>query len=64
VRYDGPLQRTARIPSTDVTIGGRIIAKSAMVMPFFSPGPRMQGQIAIRHARWLPKLALDVDKPE
>src|SRR5437016_7411064 len=34
LRYDGPVQRTARIPSEDVVIGGRTIPKGEMVMPF------------------------------
>jgi cytochrome P450 len=40
LRYDGPVQRTARIPSTDVTIGGRAIPKGAMVMPFIGAADR------------------------
>ena len=102
LRYDGPVQRTARIPSTDVTIGGRTIAKGEMVMPFIgaadrdpaqfpdpdrldlaradnrhiafgwgihfclgAPLARVEGQIAIDTlVRRLPKLELDVDKPE
>jgi cytochrome P450 len=40
LRYDGPVQRTARIPSTDVTIGGRTIPKGAMVMPFIGAADR------------------------
>ena len=102
LRYDGPVQRTAHIPSTDVTIGGRTIAKGEMVMPFIgaadrdpaqfpdpdrldlaradnrhiafgwgihfclgAPLARVEGQIAIDTlVRRLPKLELDVDKPE
>jgi len=102
LRYDGPVQRTARIPSEDVTIGGRRIARGEMVMPFIAaadrdpaqfPDPdrldlgradnrhiafgwgihfclgaplaRVEGQIAIDAlVRRLPKLALDIDKPE
>jgi pimeloyl-[acyl-carrier protein] synthase len=40
LRYDGPVQRTARIPSTDVTIGGRTIPMGAMVMPFIGAADR------------------------
>jgi cytochrome P450 len=40
LHYDGPVQRTARIPSTDVTIGGRAIPKGAMVMPFIGAADR------------------------
>ncbi|HEY7040644.1 MAG TPA: cytochrome P450, partial [Methylomirabilota bacterium] len=34
LRFDGPVQRTARIPSEDIVIGGRTIPKGEMVMPF------------------------------
>jgi pimeloyl-[acyl-carrier protein] synthase len=40
LRYDGPVQRTARIPSSDVTIGERTIAKGEMVMPFIGAADR------------------------
>lgn len=40
LRYDGPVQRTARIPSADVVIGGRTIAKGDMVMPFIGAADR------------------------
>jgi cytochrome P450 len=40
LRYDGPVQRTARIPSIDVTIGGRTIPRGAMVMPFIGAADR------------------------
>jgi len=40
LRYDGPVQRTARIPSEDVTIGGRTIGKGEMVMPFVGAADR------------------------
>jgi pimeloyl-[acyl-carrier protein] synthase len=40
LRYDGPVQRTARIPSEDVTIGGRTIAKGELVMPFIGAADR------------------------
>jgi cytochrome P450 len=44
LRYDGPVQRTARIPSTDVTIGGRSIGKGEMVMPFIGAADRDPAQ--------------------
>jgi cytochrome P450 len=44
LRYDGPVQRTARIPSTDVTIGGRTIGKGEMVMPFIGAADRDPAQ--------------------
>jgi cytochrome P450 len=44
LRYDGPVQRTARIPSSDVTIGGRTIAKGEMVMPFIGAADRDPAQ--------------------
>jgi hypothetical protein len=40
LRYDGPVQRTARIPSEDITIRGRTIAKGEMVMPFIGAADR------------------------
>jgi len=40
LRYDGPVQRTARIPSEDVTIGGQTIPKGDMVMPFIGAADR------------------------
>jgi cytochrome P450 len=40
LRYDGPVQRTARIAGTDVTIGDRSIPKGAMVMPFIGAADR------------------------
>ena len=40
LRYDGPVQRTARIPSDDVTIGGCTIPKGDMVMPFIAAADR------------------------
>jgi cytochrome P450 len=46
LRYDGPVQRTARIPNTDVTIGGRTIAKGAMVMPFIGAADRDPSQFS------------------
>jgi cytochrome P450 len=44
LRYDGPVQRTARIPSEDVTIGGRRIARGEMVMPFIGAADRDPAQ--------------------
>src|SRR6267143_513520 len=46
LRYDGPVQRTARIPSEDVTIGGRTIARGEMVMPFIGAADRDPVQFA------------------
>lgn len=40
LRYDGPVQRTARIPSADVTFGGRTIKAGEMVMPFIGAADR------------------------
>jgi len=44
LRFDGPVQRTARIPSEDVTIGGQTIAKGEMVMPFIGAADRDPAQ--------------------
>jgi len=44
LRYDGPVQRTARIPSEDVTIAGRTIAKGELVMPFIGAADRDPAQ--------------------
>jgi cytochrome P450 len=44
LRYDGPVQRTARIPSEDITIGGRTIPKGEMVMPFLGAADRDPAQ--------------------
>jgi pimeloyl-[acyl-carrier protein] synthase len=44
LRYDGPVQRTARIPSEDVTIRGRTIDKGEMVMPFIGAADRDPAQ--------------------
>jgi pimeloyl-[acyl-carrier protein] synthase len=44
LRYDGPVQRTARIPSEDVTIAGRTIGKGEMVMPFIGAADRDPAQ--------------------
>ena len=40
LRYDGPVQRTARIPSADMIIAGQTIAKGEMVMPFIGAADR------------------------
>jgi cytochrome P450 len=44
LRFDGPVQRTARIPSEDVLVGGRTIAKGEMVMPFIGAADRDPAQ--------------------
>ena len=44
LRYDGPVQRTARIPSATVTIGGRVIEAGEMVMPFIAAADRDPAQ--------------------
>jgi cytochrome P450 len=44
LRYDGPVQRTARIPSEDVVIGGRAIGKGELVMPFIGAADRDPAQ--------------------
>jgi cytochrome P450 len=44
LRYDGPVQRTARIPSVDMVIGGHEIAKGEMVMPFIGAADRDPAQ--------------------
>jgi len=44
LRFDGPVQRTARIPSEDVSFGGRTIAKGEMVMPFIGAADRDPAQ--------------------
>jgi len=46
LRFDGPVQRTARIPSEDVTIGRHTIAKGEMVMPFIGAADRDPAQFA------------------
>jgi cytochrome P450 len=40
LRYDGPVQRTARVASAEATIGGRTIARGEMVMPFIGAADR------------------------
>ena len=44
LRYDGPVQRTARVAGDDVTIGGRTIPKGDMVMPFIGAADRDPAQ--------------------
>ena len=44
LRYDGPVQRTARIPSEDITIGTQTIPKREMVMPFLGAANRDPAQ--------------------
>ncbi len=44
LRFDGPVQRTARIPSEDLTIGGRTIPKGELVMPFLGAADRDPAQ--------------------
>ena len=44
LRYDGPVQRTARVASDDVTIGGRTIRQGEMVMPFIGAADRDPAQ--------------------
>jgi len=44
LRYDGPVQRTARTPSEDVTIGNRTIPGGAIVMPFIGAADRDPAQ--------------------
>ena len=46
LRYDGPVQRTARIPSADVVIDGHTIAKGEMVMPFIGAADRDPAQFS------------------
>ena len=40
LRYDGPVQRTARVASADATIGGHTIPQGDMVMPFIGAAAR------------------------
>jgi cytochrome P450 len=44
LRFDGPVQRTARIPSEDIRIDGRTIGKGEMVMPFLGAADRDPAQ--------------------
>jgi cytochrome P450 len=46
LRFDGPVQRTARIPNADVTIGGRTIKAGELVMPFLAAANRDPAQFA------------------
>jgi len=46
LRYDGPVQRTARVASEDATIGGRTIRKGDMVMPFIGAADRDPAQFS------------------
>ncbi|HEY7648805.1 MAG TPA: cytochrome P450 [Methylomirabilota bacterium] len=44
LRYDGPVQRTARMPSAEATIGGKMIKPGEMVMPFIGAADRDPAQ--------------------
>src|SRR5262245_6742515 len=44
LRYDGPVQRTARVPSEDIAIGGHVIPKGELVMPFIGAADRDPAQ--------------------
>ena len=44
LRFDGPVQRTARVPSEDITIAGRTIPKGDMVLPFIGAADRDPAQ--------------------
>jgi cytochrome P450 len=44
LRYDGPVQRTARVPSEAVTVGGRTIAQGDLVLPFIGAADRDPAQ--------------------
>jgi cytochrome P450 len=44
LRYDGPVQRTARVAGVDATIGGRTIPRGDMVMPFIGAADRDPAQ--------------------
>jgi hypothetical protein len=46
LRFEGPVQRTARIPNADVTIGGKTINAGEMVMPFLAAANRDPAQFA------------------
>jgi cytochrome P450 len=46
LRFDGPVQRTARIPGEDITIRGRTIPKGDLVMPFIGAADRDPAQFA------------------
>jgi len=49
LRFDGPVQRTARIPSEDIVIGGRTIPKGELVMPFLGAADRDPAQFPDPH---------------
>jgi pimeloyl-[acyl-carrier protein] synthase len=44
LRYDGPVQRTARVSGEDVAIASRTIAKGELVMPFIGAADRDPAQ--------------------
>jgi cytochrome P450 len=44
LRFDGPVQRTSRILSADMTIGGRTIKEGEIVLPFFAAADRDPAQ--------------------
>jgi len=44
LRYDGPVQRTARVPDTEVIVAGRTIEAGEMVMPFIGAADRDPAQ--------------------
>jgi cytochrome P450 len=44
LRFDGPVQRTARVPNADITIGGRTIKEGELVMPFIAAADRDPAQ--------------------
>jgi pimeloyl-[acyl-carrier protein] synthase len=46
LRYDGPVQRTARIPSEDLVIAGQKIPAGDMVMPFIGAADRDPAQFS------------------
>ena len=46
LRFDSPVQRTARIPSEDIVIDGRKVAAGEMVMPFTGAANRDPAQFA------------------
>jgi cytochrome P450 len=46
LRYDSPVQRTARITNADVEVGGRVIAKGSMVVTAIGAANRDPAQFA------------------
>ena len=46
LRYDGPVQRTARVPSVDAVVAGHKIEAGEMVMPFIGAADRDPAQFA------------------